>query len=404
MSVIVQFPNSLNSKIPRPHHEVADIIRSYGDKYRANHSLPLHVHSVLNAIQNCRTAALGGHVDLCTGCGVLQISYNSCRDRHCPKCQGLERARWVEARKAELLPVPYFHTVFTLPHELNIWASWNGEVIYNLLFKTASETLQEFAARHWQGQLGFTAILHTWGQTLDQHIHLHCIVIGGALSFDGETFKPCPYRTWLFPVVALSRVFREKYLSELQRLEKEGKLVVPPGYNFQSLCKDLRQHDWVVYAKPPFAGPEQVIEYLGRYTHRVAISNSRIIDIVDGKVTFTWKDYKDDSKVKIMTLTADEFIRRFISHILPARFMRIRHYGLLACGHRAAKLNRARALLGLSPVIPTQREPYDQLLQRLTGEDIHACPHCGGRLQHYRDLLPHQTLSCHDPPDLSQAA
>ena len=404
MVIPFQAPSPFNVPLVRPRYEVADVLRNYGDDYRAHHSLPIHVHRVLNAIQNCRTAALGGHVERCNDCGELQISYNSCRDRHCPKCQGLERVRWVEARKEELLPIPYFHTVFTLPHEINLWASWNEEIIYDLLFKTASSTLQEFAALHWNGELGLTAVLHTHGQTLEHHIHLHCIVPGGALSFDGQTFKPCPDRLWLFPIKALSRVFREKYLSELQRLHENRTLITPPGQDFQMLCEALRKHEWVVYAKPPFSGPETVIEYLGRYTHRVAISNSRILDIADGKVTFTWKDYKDDSKIKVMTLSADEFIRRFIIHILPLRFVRIRHYGLLSCGHRAKKLNYVRALLNLPPVVHTEREPYDELLERLTGENIHICPHCGGHLQHYRDLLPHLSFSFHDPPILRKAA
>jgi len=397
-------PSTANTPFIRPRYEVADVLRKYGDDYRAHHSLPLHVHRVLNAIENCRTAALGGHEDICTECGAIHISYNSCRDRHCPKCQGLDRARWVEARKEEILPVPYFHVVFTLPHEINIWALWNDELIYNLLFKIVSETLQEFAALHWNGTLGFTAILHTWGQALEYHIHLHCIVPGGALSFDRETFKSCPSRDWLFPIKALSRVFREKYLAALQKLHENGTLVTPPAHDFQMLCEALRKHEWVVYAKPPYSGPETVIEYLSRYTHRVAISNARILDISDGNVTFTWKDYKDDSKIKVMILSADEFIRRFILHILPPHFVRIRHFGLLACGHRAKNLNHVRNLLGLPPVKHSEHEPYDELLQRLTGEDIHICPHCGGRLQHYRDLLPNPISSYHDPPIFQKAA
>ena len=310
----------------------------------------------------------------------------------------------MEERKDELLPVPYFHTVFTLPHEINIWASWNEELIYNLLFESVSETLQEFAERYWNGELGFTAVLHTWGQALEHHIHLHCIIPGGALSLDGQTFKPCPHRDWLFPIKELSHVFREKYLAKLQALHESGKLVTPPEQDFQVLCEALRKHEWVVYAKPSFNGsPETIIKYLSRYTHSVAISNARILDISDGQITFTWKDYQDDSKIKIMTLPADEFIRRFIIHILPPRYHRIRHFGLLAGGNRK-KLNHVRELLGLPPVVHAEREPYDEFLLRLTGEDIHVCPHCGGRLQHYRDILPNQPFSCHDPPTLQKAA
>lgn len=391
---------------PRPKFEVADILRAQLPEYLHNHSHPLHVHKVLGAIQNCRTAVLGGHIDYCTDCGLLRNSYNSCRDRNCPKCQGLEKERWIEARKDELLPVPYFHTVFTLPHAINDWVGWNDKLIYELLFASATDTLQAFAARHWNGTLGITAVLHTWGQTMERHSHLHCIVPGGALTFDGEQFKPCPRRDWLFPVKALSKVFRGNYLERLERAHATGELKTPPGTHFAALRKALREHDWVVYAKPPFGGPQQIIDYLGRYTHRIAISNHRILNLADGNVTFTWKDYKDGAKTKAMTLDANEFIRRFTLHILPPRFTRIRHYGLLACGHRATKLHRAKALLGLAPVTTNQaREPYDVLLQRLTGKDIHVCPSCGGRLQRHRDLAP--TIGPargHDPPLAREAA
>jgi len=385
---------------PKPKFEVADILRAHLPEYFRGHNHPLHVHKVLGAIGNCRTAALGGHLDYCTDCGAIKNSYNSCRDRHCPKCQGLEKERWIEARKDELLPVPYFHTVFTLPHAINDWAAWNDKLIYDLLFATATDTLKDFAARHWNGALGITAVLHTWGQAMERHIHLHCIVPGGALTFDGEQFKRCPRRDWLFPVEALSKVFRGKYLEALERAHAEGDLETPPGTHFAALRKALRKREWVVHAKPPFGGPQQVIEYLGRYTHRIAISNRRILNLADGKVAFTWKDYEDGSKIKEMTLDAEEFIRRFTLHILPPRFVRIRHYGLLACGHRATKLNRAKALLGLAPVTTKkQRESYDILLERLTGKDVHACPLCGGRLQRHLELQPTVGASRgHDPP------
>ena len=403
-SSLSAFPEPTEGAGTRPRYELADILRLHGEEYRARHPLPLHVHRVLHAIENCRTAALGGHEEVCEGCGVIRISYNSCRDRHCPKCQGLERVRWVEARKRELLPVPYFHTVFTLPHEFNSWVAWNEGLIYDLLFRTVAETLQEFAARHWGGWLGLTSVLHTWGQSLEQHIHLHCIVPGCALEFDGEGVKRCPRRTWLFPVRALSRVFRGKYLEELARLDQKGALQAPPGQDFASLREAVREQEWVVYAKPPFAGPETVVEYLGRYSHRVAISNRRILGMEEGTVAFQWKDYRDEGKKKVMRLSAEEFLRRFIHHILPPRFVRIRHHGLLACGHRAERLNRARALLELPPVAAVERIPYDQLLQELTGQDIHRCPHCGGRLRVFREFLPRRFPSRHDPPLLSRAA
>ena len=284
--------------------------------------------------------------------------------------------------------------------------AWNDKLILDLLFATATDTLKEFAARHWKGELGITAVLHTWGQVLERHIHLHCIVPGGALTFDGAQFKRCPRRNWLFPVKALSKVFRGKFLEALERAHATGDLKTPPGTHFAALRKALRKHEWVVYAKPPFGGPQQVIDYLGRYTHRIAISNHRILDLADGKVTFSWKDYKDGAKIKEMTLDAEEFIRRFTLHILPPRFTRIRHYGLLACGHRATKLNRAKALLGLAPVTAKkEREPYDVLLERLTGKDIHICPSCGGRLQRHQELQPTVGASRgHDPPVLREAA
>ncbi|QQO55663.1 MAG: IS91 family transposase [Thiohalocapsa sp. PB-PSB1] len=390
----------------RPTFEVADILRAHLPDSLHEHSHPLHVHKVLSAIQNCRTAALGGHIDYCTDCGTLYNSYNSCRDRHCPKCQGLEKARWIEARKDELLPVPYFHTVFTLPHAINDWVGWNDKLIYDLLFASATDTLQAFAARHWNGTLGITAVLHTWGQTMERHIHLHCIVPGGALTFDGEQFKPCPHRDWLFPVKALSKVFRGNYLERLERAHAAGELKSPPGVHFAALRKALREYDWVVYAKPPFGGPQQLIDYLGRYTQRIAISNHRILSVADGKVTFTWKDDKHGAKSKEMTLDAHEFIRRFILHILPPRFTRIRHDGLLACGHRASKRNRVKALLGLARVTTNkEREPYDVLLQRLGGKDIHVCPFCGGRLRRHQALAPTIGPSRgQDPPLMHEAA
>jgi len=389
---------------PRPRYEIADILRNYGGEYRARHPLPPHVHRVLNAIQTCRTAVLGGHVERCDGCGAERVSYNSCRDRHCPKCQRLEQARWVEARQEEVLPVPYFHTVFTLPHDLNPWAVWNPEHIYDLLFHSAAETLQDFAQRHWQGQLGLTAVLHTWGQNTEHHIHLHCIVPGGALSADGERFTRCPRRDWLFPVEGLSRVFREHYCRGLHCLHDSGRLVALPGHDVTALLAALGRPAWVVYAKPPFAGADQVIDYLSRYTHRVVIANSRLVDIAQGRVSFTWKDYRDASRLKVMTLSAEEFLRRFILHILPPHFVRIRYYGLLACGQRRARLNQARRLLQLPPVATRARLPYDEFLRRLTGRDITRCPQCGGQLRRERALVPAPVTSRHDPPVMGDAA
>jgi hypothetical protein len=325
---------------------------------------------VLGALQNCRTAALGGHIDYCTDCGVLRNSYNSCRDRHCPKCQGLEKERWIEARKDELLPVAYFHTVFTLPHAINDWVDWNDKLIYELLFASATDTLQAFAARHWNGTLGITAVLHTWGQTMERHIHLHCIVPGGALTFDGEQFKPCPHRDWLFPVKALSKVFRGNYLERLEQAHTTGELKTPPGTHFAALRKALREHDWVVYAKPPFGGPQQIIDYLGRYTHRVAISNHRILNLADGTVTFTWKDYKDGAKTKVMTLDANELTARL-------RTPRDQAQSCQSAARPSAGDDdqRARALRRLAATPDRQRRPRLPELRRTATTSSRPCAH-----------------------------
>jgi hypothetical protein len=355
----------------------------------------------MRAIETCRTAALGGHRETCDQCGAERLSYNSCRNRHCPKCQTLAKERWLQARRAELLPIEYFHVVFTLPHALNPLAQSHPRLIYPLLFQAAVDTLQTFAhdPRHLGGELGVTAILHTWGQNLSQHLHLHCVVTGGALAPDGSRWIPAK-AGFLFPVRALAQVFRGKFLDALPRAFEAGKLgfagslvgLAEPGA-FRAWLAHLRAHDWVVYAKPPFAGPEQVIEYLGRYTHRVAISNERIVGLDDGIVRFRWKDYADGDRVKVMELTAEEFIRRFLLHIVPDGFVRIRHFGLLANRTRQAKLARCRQLLTqLPPPPPAQPESLRALLLRLTGIDVEICPVCRrGRMRRTAILLPAET-------------
>ena len=311
----------------------------------------------MHAIETCRTAALGGHRDTCDTCGAVQISYNSCRNRHCPKCQTLAKVRWLDARRAELLPVEYFHLVFTLPHTLNPLAQGNPRVLYSLLFQAVTDTLTTFGRdpRHLGGDLGGTAILHTWGQNLSQHLHLHCVVTGGALAPDGARWIAAP-PGFLFPVRALATVFRGKYLDALRRAFAKGALrfagslapLAEPAA-FTAWLAQLRQPDWVVYAKRPFAGPAQVLEYLGRYTHRVALSNDRLLSLDDGIVRFRWKDYADGDRVKVMALDAEEFIRRFLLHVVPDGFVRIRHFGLLANRTRRAKLARCRELLAPPP-------------------------------------------------------
>ncbi len=382
---------------PRPALEVADIVRACGDAYRATHRLSVQQERVLQAIVQCRTAALGGQALRCDHCGVISIRYRPCGNRHCPKCQTLAKQRWLERQCADLLDLDYWHPVFTLPHALNPLAQGNPEIIYNLLFRAASETLLAFGRnpRWLGGELGITMVLHTWGQKLDAHIHVHCVVTGGALSPDGQRWLPAN-KGFLFPTRALSEVFRGKYLDYLQERYADGTLrfggstaALAEAGAFRLFLAKLKIHDWVVYAKPPFAGAEQALSYLGRYTHRVAIANHRLVSFADGQVRFRWRDYAHGNKVKIMTLTGEEFIRRFLLHTLPHRFVRIRHYGLLGNRCRRAKLARCRALLDQpEPDVP---EPVlvAAMMLRLTGIDIHRCPYCHqGRLQVMMTLAP----------------
>jgi hypothetical protein len=342
----------------------------------------------MGAIEACRTAVLGGHTERCADCGLIRIAYNSCRNRHCPKCQGLARAEWLAARQTELLPVPYFHVVFTLPAPVAEIAFQNKATVYALLFRTAAETLCAIAAdpRHLGAEIGVVAVLHSWGQNLHHHPHLHCIVPGGGLSPDGTHWIACRPGFFL-PVRVLSRLYRRLFLEGLQRVFEAGKLRffgalagLAPSPVFAQQLAALRRIDWVVYAKRPFGGPEQVLAYLGRYTHRIAISNSRLIKLEDGRVSFRWRDYRHHDKVKVMTLAADEFIRRFLLHSLPDGFHRIRHYGFLANGHRAAKLALCRQLLATPPPAPPPPTDYREHYRQLTGLSLEICPCCGGAM------------------------
>ena len=364
--------------------ELADLVRTHGAAYRQAHRLTRGQHRALRAIGACRTAALGGHTEECDHCGALRIAYNSCRNRHCPKCQTLAKERWLAARRADLLPVEYFHVVFTLPHALNPLAQGNPRVLYGLLFQAARETLATFGddPRHLGGEVGGLAILHTWGQTLEQHLHLHCVVPGGALTRDGRTWRPAK-PGFLFPVRALARVFRGKYLAGLQQAFTRGALRFASGVAgladptvFRQFLTMLRASDWVVYAKPPFTGPTQVLEYLGRYTHRVALSNDRLLSVDGGQVRFRWRDYAHANRLKTMTLAAEEFLRRFLLHVLPDGFVRIRHFGFLANRGRTGKLAQCRALLAAVPPETPAVESVAALLLRLTGVDITQCPVC----------------------------
>jgi hypothetical protein len=369
----------------RPPLEVADIFRQYGHDFRLTHSLSPEQRRVIRAIERCRTAALGGHVEQCDACGHQRISYNSCRNRHCPKCQSLAKARWLEARLADLLPVEYFHVVFTLPEQLATLALQNKRVVYNLLFSAAAETLRTIATdpRHLGAEIGFLAVLHTWSQTLHHHPHLHCVVPGGGLSLEGERWLSCR-RGFFLPVNVLARLFRRLFLQGLARAFEDDKLTFHGSLEylgkaraFQRLLASLRAREWWVYSKPPFGGPEQVLSYLGRYTHRVAISNHRLLSLKDGSVTFKWRDYRHGNQQSLMTLKAEEFIRRFLLHVLPRGFQRIRQFGLLANRHRQDRLTRCRKLLGAATSItwPLPSD-YKSLYETVTCESLDSCRVC----------------------------
>jgi predicted Zn-ribbon and HTH transcriptional regulator len=351
--------------------ELADIFRSHGESYRRAHRLPASHKKVMRAIEACRTQELGGHLKQCDTCGFEHPTYNSCRNRHCPKCQSLAKAKWLKKQTAELLPVGYFHLVFTLPHEFNRLILAHKKILLALLFKAVSETLLEFGQRRLGGTVGITAVLHTWDQTLKDHFHLHCLIPAGALSFD-QSHWISARKTFLFPVKALSRVFRGKFLDLLKQACDKGKIETPS----QGL-QELRQKNWVVYAKKPFGSPEKVLDYLGRYTHRVALSNDRILKVQNGEVSFSYRDRKDQDRNKTMTLNAQEFIRRFLLHVLPNGFVRVRHFGFLANRAKKHALPQCRKLLGLNPLLPEiPKRSAQDLLRELTGIDLSRCPSC----------------------------
>lgn len=375
----------------RPRVTLAEIVRVCGDAVARTHRLAKVQQKALRAIAACRTAVLGGHRETCDRCGATRSTYHSCRNRHCPTCQTTARDRWLEARRAELLPIPYFHVVFTLPHALNALAQGNPRVVYALLFRAATETLLVFGRdpRHLGGTIGVTAILHTWSQTLTQHLHLHCVVTGGALSPDGTRWVP-GRSAFLFPVRALSVVCRAKFLDGLRCAHDAHRLAFAASTapltdpaTWRRFLHTLHGQAWVVYAKPPFGGPERVLAYLARYTHRVAITNHRLVDLTDGRVRFQWKDYADRGRQKIMTLTGEEFLRRFLLHVLPTRFVRIRHAGLFGNHGRHARLDRCRALLGGSPLSPSTAEPSPPQAAR----ERDRCPVCQQGTMHVTAIL-----------------
>lgn len=401
--------------MPRPALELADIVRHCGKSYRQTHALSRQQLRVLRAIEVCRTAALGGHVEQCGHCSHTRIAYNSCRNRHCPKCQNGERAKWLEKRKAELLPVEYFHVVFTVPEQIARLAFYNQAAVYKILFRAASQTLLAIARdpKRLGAEIGFFAILHTWGQNLLFHPHLHCVVPGGGLSPKQDRWVSCR-KGFFLPVRVLSRLFRRLFLEALEKAFTQGQLQflgeieeLGDPHRFAQYLAPLRACEWVVYAKPPFGGPVQVLEYLGRYTHRIAISNDRLLALKDGQVSFQWKDYRRRGRPKSRTLTlpAAEFLRRFLIHVVPPQFRRIRHYGFLANHHRKKKVARCRQLLGqgvtaLLPGALQCKVLLALLLAALPPRPLARCPVCG-----QGEMIRIQTLAAYRwpqrPPDTS---
>jgi hypothetical protein len=376
--------------LPRDHRwaagearaELADIFRSHGESYCRTHFLPASQRKVMRAVSVCRTQELGGHLKQCDTCGFEHPSYNSCRNRHCPKCQSLAKAKWLNKQTAELLPVGYFHLVFTLPHVLNGLILANKKILLALLFKAVSETLLEFGQRRFGGTLGIIAVLHTWDQTLKDHFHLHCLVPAGALSLDHSRWI-LARKNFLFPITALSLVFRAKFIELLKQNIDRGKIAAHE-------TKALWKKSWVVYAKKPFGSPRTVLDYLGRYTHRVALSNNRIVKVENGQVTLSYRDRKDGDRKKTLTLEAHEFIRRFLLHVLPEGFMRIRHFGFLANRSKKQALAQCRTLLKLDPALPeSPHQSAKDLLLQITGIDLSRCPCCQkGTMIVVGDLIP----------------
>lgn len=386
----------------RPTFEVADIIKIYGDRFKATGKVPAHHLQTLSAIERCRTAELGGHITVCTDCGVSKTSYNSCRNRHCPKCGGFERELWIEDRKRELLPVRYQHIVFTIPAEFNDFCRYNANFCYSLLFRSAWKTLDTFAKdKKWLGaNAGATMVLHTWGQNLSLHPHIHAIIPTGGLDTDGNWINPqkgLQKSGFFFPAKAMSKVFRAIFLREFMKAWLAEQLNPPPSAPTKK--KDIDrwrraryQQDWVVYAKAPFGGPDSVVEYLGRYTHKTAISNHRLINVGPDKVTFRYKDYREKGAQKTMALTGLEFLRRFCQHILPRKFRRIRHYGIFSNTKKAKCLAAARASLNVDPDSIPKKKPRAErirdLLENHLGRPLSDCPDCGAVDSLIRILLP----------------
>ena len=380
--------------------ELADIFRKFGDSYRKTHKMSLSHIKVMNAVKACRTSYLGGHMKTCSFCGFSHPTYNSCGNRHCPKCQSLAKLRWVKRREEELLPVDYFHNVFTLPHSLNSLVRSNKKIIYDILFKSVSETLLEFGKGQLGGKIGFITILHTWDQKLAQHIHLHCIIPAGALSADKRWIKSAN-KDFLFSVRALSVVFRGKFTDYLKKAYVKGELIFAgksteyeAEEGLKALIDGLYKKDWIVYSKKPFAGPEKVLDYFGRYTFRTAISNERIKGVNGDKITFVYRDRKDGNLKKEVTLAADEFIRRFLTHVLPTSFTRIRNFGFLSNRNRKVNIACLKEILGVfTDNGEKMNQSAQELMLELTGKDILKCPRCRTGDMGIRHLIPRFTMS-----------
>lgn len=355
----------------KPAFELAGILQSYKESFLKKHAVPAHTLRVLSALERCRTQALGGHVDGCDSCGYIRVSYNSCRNRHCPKCQTTNRESWILARRQDLLPVTYFHVVFTLPQQLNTYCLNDPKELYDLLFSASKETMEVFAAdrKHLGAKPGMISLLHTWGQNLSLHPHVHMMVPGGGITAAGN-WKPAKSKgNFLFPVKAMSRVYRAKFMEGFIRFLKDKKQPVD-----KNLRNQLYQTEWVVYAKQPFLGPDQVIEYLGRYSHKIAISNHRITMVQNSKVTFAYKDYRKGARQSSMTLEAEEFLRRFCLHILPTGYRKIRYYGFLASRNKP-KLRIQQFLQGMSPA-KAEKPNWKQICKEKLNFDVEACPCC----------------------------
>jgi hypothetical protein len=386
--------------------EVQDIFHAYGDSFRREHNLSLVQHKAMSAIEKCRTAALGGHTDICDECGYTHISYNSCRNRHCPKCQTLAKERWIDSQKSDLLDVGYFHVVFTLPDELNGIVYQNQQALYNLLFMASAETLSELALdkRYLGAKIGLTSVLHTWGQNLMHHPHIHCIVPGGGQNILGKWVSS--KKKFFIPIKVLSRKFRGKFLYYLQQAKLEfhgSQEYLINEIAFRNLIGSLYNKEWIVYCKPPFKNAACVVEYLGRYTHRVAISNNRILSMENSTVSFKWRDYRDNNRWKVMTVTAHEFIRRFLIHVLPKGFMKIRHYGFLGNRNKSKKLMICKRLT--RTVIRKKKKASTlELITKLLGRDICKCPACGSRSfgQHRKLFTPN--MIGYSPPARTKTA